>query len=290
MQRGLDLLNPDETTEEEKADFRADYLREDGRVHRGFDFLLANEPGPAILKRYQLAVRMQGFREGLGHPGGFRHPRTIVPLTIAYIGYYATLGFDEGIRYSVRPLQNAGFSRHQVIEAVAIPFLRVGPRGIEAIAAALEGFEWKEVEQGIEWDGGWGVDPEAFSSGIDFSTTEVLPAELEKIQQWYLRNLGELPPYVRYLARHHPPLLKAYRNRFEHLVVTLPKQLVPTSLLLLNLLLGERESVREYLLLCRAFGVSRRDMWTVLHGSFTYGLEKATMAYEVAADVLDSWS
>jgi hypothetical protein len=49
---------------------------------------------------------------------------------------------------------------------------------------------------------GWAPDLGAFSSGIDFSTRDVLDGEMELLEDWYLRTIGEIPAYVGFLRQH----------------------------------------------------------------------------------------
>src|SRR5262249_61698128 len=102
--------------------------------------------------------------------------------------------------------------------------------------------------------------------------------------------IGEVPAYVRLLARYRPRLLKMYRLRLEHAVVTLPKQLVATSLLLLSALLGEKHAIRENARLCRAFGVAEGDALAAVHLATPFGSEMWSVVEEAAGDVFEHWT
>lgn len=282
IDRGMDLLSPDVTTEAETAAFKAETVKVDGRSHVGFDFLLDNDPGPAALKRYRLMVRSAVDRSVIERMPG------VEPL--GFIGHYALLGYLRGINYMTVRMLNAGLSKPQVIQGLAIPFLVSGPRGIESIAEALAGMEWNETGRSAEWAPGWEPDPEAFRSGIDFGKPELAPGEIDSILDWYRSTLGEVPAYAAYLARHNPKLLKAYRIRFENLIVTLPKQLVPTSLLLFYVLHGDADGIRENVLLCRAWGVSLESTLASVALSSPNGISGLGLVEKAAGDVLERWS
>src|SRR3546814_12457171 len=78
---------------------------------------------------------------------------------------------------------------------------------------------------------GWAPDIQAFRSGLDFSTVDLTADEKAKLYDWYLRTIGEIPPYVRFMAEHRPRLLKTHRARIENMLYVLPKQMWPTHML-----------------------------------------------------------
>ena len=289
IDRGLDLLNLDVTTDDERTAFKAAYAQADGRSHPGFDFLLDNEPGAGALKRYRRTVYTSVATSAERRARRIRGPHGSIEA-IAFIGYYAIIGYVSGIRYMVVRLLNNGFNRSEVLEAIAIAFLQAGPPGIERIAEAVQNLELAPRGPRPDWASiGWGVDQAAFQSGIDASTLEVLPGELDRIEAWYARTIGEEPPWVQFLRSNNPRLLKAYRVRFEHLAPSLPKQLVPASLLMLNVLLGEKDSIREHLLLCRAWRVEKSDAVGAVTMAHVLGVGKFSLVQEVASDVLADW-
>jgi hypothetical protein len=287
---GLNIMDLEHTSDEERAAFSESYRQHDGRPHPGFDFLLASERGAPALKRYRR--QLYAFARAEASP----FPRSELPGVlgategIGFMSYYAVTGYLAGIRYMAMRLLRAGFSRDEIIEAVCIGYLRTGPSGVERIAEALEGLDWTARGPRVDWTTiGWAADPDAFRSGIDESDLEVLPGEIQRIEAWYRHTIGEIPPYVRHLARYQPLLLKMHRLRIEHLVVTLPKQLVATSLLLLSTLLGEKHSIREYALLCRAFGVAEGDALAAVHLAGPFGSEMWSVVEEAAGDVFERW-
>jgi hypothetical protein len=275
--RGLDLLRVGATTQQEKADFQKFYATNLGRSHLGLDFWL--DAGPDVLKRYRAfaTADVPGAVEGAFT--GF-----------AFLEYYALLGYTEGVRYLVRLWQQQRLNRDQVLEGLAIGFIHMGPRGMETVAAALEHYEWLKPEAPAGFPEGWAADPGAFRSGMDFSTPDVRPGELEALRSWYERTLGEVPRYVTYLGRYRPRALKAFRARYENCLQLLPKQVMPYTLLHYNVMRGSADGIRENVLLARGFGmtseVTRRAIYSALLNA---GVETVSLVDRVAGDVFEQW-
>src|SRR5262249_48908506 len=142
------------------------------------------------------------------------------------------------------------------------------------------------------WPAHWNVDAAAFSSGIDFSSIDLLPNELELIEGWYEETCGEVPRWVGFLAEHRPQLLKVYRNRFEHSVrEAMPKQMFPFLQLHFNTLRGFQEGIREAVLMGRGFGMTRDDLLDAILWAWVYGGPAAiSIVEEAAGDVLSEMS
>jgi hypothetical protein len=288
---GLNLFDLERTTDEERAAFSESYRKHDGRPHPGFDFLLATERGAPAIKRYRRQLYAFALSQASALPRSEPSGFLSAIEGIGFMSYYAVTGYLAGIRYMVSRLQHVGFTKGEIVEAVCIGYPRTGPTGVERIAEALEGLDWTPRGQRVDWATlGWSVDPEAFRSGIDESVLEVLPGEINRIEAWYRQTIGEVPPYVRHLARYQPLILKMYRLRLEHLVVSLPKQLVATSLLLFSALLGEKYVIRENALLCRAFGVTLGDTLATVHLTGPFGAETWSVVEEAAGDIFEQWS
>src|SRR5271170_5996458 len=247
MNRGLDLSVFETTTDAESDQFRSFYADKLGTAHRGLNFWLDVER-PDVLKRYR------AYADD-GTPGGLETVRKVGGFS--FFVSYAMSGYATGIRYLVHMHQSMGFSKAQILEGLAVAFLYNGPRGSETVAEALDGYEWIEPAEPAVFFDGWAPDPGAFKSGMDFSTREVLDGEMELLEDWYLRTIGEIPPYVELLADLRPALLKAYRNRYENLLHELPTEFIPASLLHYDVIRGFGEGIRENVLLLRALGVNR---------------------------------
>jgi len=277
--RGLDFGNLDTITPEEIQSFRESYRTEDGNPQSGFDYLI--DHNPAALKTYRY------FATAIQPP--YRDPRFSASV-FGWLGYYAYLDFDEGVRYSVVPAVRAGYTRAQVEEGMALAFMVGGTRALVTIGRALKEFRWPETAEGaVPWPADWGPDREAFASGLDYSTQDVLPGEVEKVTGWYERTIGWVPSWVRYYAKHNQAALKGWRYRFENALVTLPKQILPLSFIAAGALFEQRELLRENVLLARAFGTALDDALQSIDTTAVYGTERVGFAYQAAGDVLDNW-
>jgi hypothetical protein len=156
-------------------------------------------------------------------------------------------------------MQVAGLTRSQVYESLGICFLVGGPRGMETIALAVRDYEWIEPSRPATFPDGWAHRPEFLSSGLDFSTREASAGDVEKMRDWYLRTLGEVPPYVELLLDLRPSLLKAYRDRYENLL--------------------------------RALGVSRQQVVNIAgSASLNGGMAGFSLMARAAGDVLRNWN
>ena len=278
--RGLDLTDLDHVRPEEAAAFQSHYIQLHGRPHAGFEFFLENNP--SAMKRYRLFAAYTAIP--------FDQWLTLTATNFANIAWYAQLGFAEGIRYIVYIQQTSGGSaKAQVCEGLAISLYHAGAQGSEVIANALRDYEWLEPAEPADLSA-WEASRGLLASGLDFSDHGLSPEELERLDAWYLRAVGEVPGYVRFLARHRPEALKAYRNRYEHLVSALPVQLVPLASIKFNMYACNAELIRENVLLARYLGVSKDDTLATAISGLLYGqMEAAAMLERVAGDIFDDW-
>jgi len=277
LNRGLDLSVFETTTDSESEGFRAFYAEKLGTPHRGLNFWL-DVDRPDILKRYR------AFADD-GTPGGLETVRKVGGFS--FLVSYAMSGYAIGIRYLVRMWQTLGFSKAQVLEGLAVAFLYNGPRGSETVAEALDGYEWIEPAEPAVFFDGWAPDPGALRTGMDFSTREVLDGEMDLLEDWYLRTIGEIPPYVGFLRQHRPRLLKSWRNRYENILFELPKQVMPYSQLHFNVMRGWADGIRESVLLARAFGMTKEQVYEPLFSPMiNTGPEVYSIVSQAAGDVL----
>src|SRR3546814_4804215 len=80
------------------------------------------------------------------------------------------------------------------------------------------------------------------------------------------------------MAEHRPKLLKTHRARIENMLYVLPKQVWPTALLYYHVMARTAEGIRENVLLCKAWGVTKSDTLDVIGNALVYGqMEAATM-------------
>lgn len=276
------LYNPDVTTQEEIDTYRKFYVATKGYSLPAFEFWLQLRPD--VLKRY----RANFVRETTSAE---EKPRPLAHV-IAMLHQYAVVGFEDGILYEIRLSRSEGATRGEVMDTLAFAFINGGPLGMSAVAkSSLEYMkEWKEEPstRADRWPAAWSFDARAFASGMDFSSPEPTKRDMEALQGWYQTRLGEVPRYVRFLAKHRPGFLKAYRNRFENaLRGGLPKEMVPYLLLNLNVTRGFKDGIREAVLLGRALKMTRPQLADAICWAYYGGMDGISIAEEAAGDLLD---
>ena len=280
MVRGVDLGRTGELTAEEVRATQDFYRKTLGTTLAGLDFW--NENGPDQLRRYRRFVEVST-------PGRYEGGQRRVD-GFGFLPYYANHGFAFGVQYLLRTRNRLGLTKAQCMEGVAMAFLVCGPMGMDTIARALADFEWITPDAPATYPDGWAADPDAFKAGLDYSKDELTPAELRTLEDWYRRTLGEVPPYVRFLGRDRPAVLKAMRNRWEGCFIVLPKQFMPVSMLHYAVTTGSKEGIRENVLLAKAWGVSKELtlnlICSALINGWTHG---AGLVEDAAGDVLARW-
>ncbi len=276
VHRGLDLSEPTSITEEEIAAFKAHYASQFGHSLDGLNWWI--DQSPEVLKRYRLycslTLRVEPAQTGNG------------TLT-----FYALMGHVTGVRYILHSWKTRGVSNAQALEMLAIAFVHAGPRGMETVAEAAKGIEFDTTPaEPCKFPEGWAPDIDAFRSGIDYSTVDLTAEEKASLYDWYLRTIGEIPPYVRFMAEHRPRLLKTHRSRIENMLYVLPKQFWPTTMLYYHVMSRTAEGIRENVLLCKAWGVTKSDALDTIGNALVYGqMEAATMVQNEAGDIFDGW-
>lgn len=277
VHRGLDLSNPTETTPEEVAAFKQHYATQFGHSLDGLDWWF--DHNPEVLKRYRLysslSLRVVPAMTGNGT-----------------LGYYALMGYVTGVRYVLHSWRARGINRAQANELIALAFVHAGPRGMQTIAEASRDIEFPGVaENPATFPEGWAADLPAFASGMDYGAPEMSAADKSALWDWYMRTIGEIPPYVRFMAEHRPMLLKAHRARIENMLYVLPKQFWPTTMLYYHVMSRVAEGIRENVLLCKAWEVSKADTLDTISNALVYGqMEAASMIQREAGDVFDGWT
>jgi len=206
-----------------------------------------------------------------------------------FMHYYAITGFTRGV---IVEIQFGRHSKAEVADALAIALMHSFGVGLFTVAAEVQDYLriYPGPAEPISWPDGWTPDPEFFRAGLDFSTPELLPGELERIESWYTRVTGEVPRFVRFLGEVSPNVLKAYRNRFENTVRALPKQALPWLQVHYHALVANEEGLRDNILLARGFGMTQRQvvdalLWAMLYG----GVEVISLVDRVAGDLIRRW-
>lgn len=215
---------------------------------------------------------------------------------LMYVHTYFVLGMGKGALYETVTMRNLGATRAEVLEALAWGAYHGGPRGINAFAEVGDEYlrAWDEppgTATRLGWPEGWVPDVDRFRSGIDLSSDELLPGELDLIRSWYQSTYGEVPAHVEYLGATTPAALKTHRARYETTVRgALPAQMIPLLALHLHALTMTPKPLRRALQLAHAVGVSRREAVTALLWAAVYGGDAVLeTAFDAAGDVITGW-
>jgi hypothetical protein len=211
--------------------------------------------------------------------------------SFASYAFFALTGYSAGVRSLTQMDQLRGLTKAQILEGLGIAFIHGGPRGMETIADALRDYEWIAPERSAQFPVGWGVDPEAFRSGLDYSTWTLSAEEVLALEAWYERWLGEVPRYVPFLAKYLPVKLKTHRYRYENLIRVLPKQVLPMTLLSYNVVRRCAEGIRENTLLAKGFGVTKADVLGQINQALiNAGPDAIDVADRAVGNVLEAWA
>jgi hypothetical protein len=279
----LDLSTPDSVTDEERRVFQEFYRHHKGRTLAGHDFWMEHDPG--ALKRYRrYAIEMNA-------PSSRAFPQVAV---LCWLHFYAVIGFEEGIEYQIRNAQvRGGAARATILSTLETAFLHSGPLGARYVASASTDILHNYDEPPpIPWPAGWVVEPAAFVAGLDYSRTGLTAAELTALRRWHIATCGEVPPYVDFLGRHRPEVLKAYRMRFEHAAGgALPKQMFALLLLQGQVTRGTAPGVREAARMARGLGVNRQLALDAVSRAMIYtGPASVSVVAEATGDLFDDWA
>jgi hypothetical protein len=284
---GLDLDDPDAMTDAERTAFMDAFALTHGQDVPYGPMFFADEGRPGVVKRYRGLVRHLINADPSGD-------RSFYPIVVGEMVWYCRGGYTEGVRYTILQGQvhgdGTGLTRLQTLEWLSLAFWWIGARGMREIQKALVDYEWIVPERAIQMPPEWKADPAAFASGMDFSKPELSDEERNNLERWYLKYQSEIPEYARYLLRYRPAALKAWRNRFEHTLRTLPKQWVPFAMIHVNVQRGYAPGIREGIQLARGFGMTRDQVyWACGQGAILAGIEMLSLVNQAAGDVLDRW-
>ena len=276
---GLNYADMDTTTDAEIAAFREFFVRSKGYSLPAHEFLL--EFRPDVLKRYRHWSHTITSAEQQATP---------LPHVLANVHHYAVTGYDDGILYEIRLAQFHGATRGEILDLLAVAALHGHPRGTQSVSDSSAEYlrTYCDSPRDGRWPVGWTFEPDAFDSGVDFSASEASKDDIEKILDWYRTMIGEVPGSVRMMARHRPNMLKAYRNRYEHVIRdSLPKQMLPYALLHWCTMQGFRDGIRENVLLGQRLGMTRDQLTDAIFWAIYSGPEALSIAQDAVGEILD---
>jgi len=218
--------------------------------------------------------------------------RSAVPA-LACLHQYAIKGFADGVRYETRLAWSRGARRSDILDVLSIAFLHSGHVGMypaTTVAPLLREYAGPPPA-GTPFPRNWAFERGAFSSGMDFSRPRASEADLDALDDWYARTIGEVPRHVQFLRRNRPELLKAHRNRYEHAISeSLPKQMLPYLLLHYDIYRGFAGGIRENLLLARACGLTRGQVLDAICSSVLHaGAAGLNLVDSAGGDILAAW-
>jgi hypothetical protein len=193
-------------------------------------------------------------------------------------------------------MSGPGYSIDAILETLAVSFYLAPTWGtVETAQAVRDGLaEYRQPEPGAPspFPEDWKVAPEELKAGLDYSTPELTKADLDALTNWYTRVCGEVPASIQLYTEYRPNLLKADRNRWEHLVRKgLPNQMFAYLLLHYEVWRGNVAGTRDALLLARGLGMSKQHaVDAIWYGGSFFGAT-ATIAAVAAPvkEILDSW-
>jgi hypothetical protein len=256
---GLELLNTDEVTPAELAEFRRHYDATKGSQNKSYEYWF--EFRPDVVKRHKARTRQWYLGEGAA----------VQALT--QLHQYVIEAFHDGIDYETRLAQTYGASKTDILDTISVAFIHSAHPGM--YAASEYGEYLRTYEEGPRDDAfpaNWTSDYSVFQSGMDFSSLTATPDDLASVRDWYLRMTGEIPASVEFMIRHRPDLLKAYRNRYEHAIRdSLPAQMLPYMMLHYNTYRGNAEGIRENVLLGRALGLTKTQVLNAISAAVLHG-------------------
>jgi hypothetical protein len=295
MDHGLDLSQPDTLTETEWSDFKRLHGTAAGYPdgHPLYRFWV--EAGrPDVVKTQRTILQTAEPAIGLGDPRA-RGKKGGLPSPLAKLFVYILTNFYTGVEYQVRLTAQRGYSRAEVLDVFALAALHSAASGVTDLHARrglMEQFaNWPNAESTARLPDGWDRELDTLKAGLDFSEPELSAAEHDALTGWYLEYLGEVPPWVAFLAEHNPRLLKQLRARWENAVKALPRQFVPFALLIWHLIQQDDAGIRENLLLARGFGMSKDQVVaTAGVAALTYGGPTCLSVLDrVGGEILRNW-
>jgi hypothetical protein len=231
----------------------------------------------ATLQRYRRHTAMIGV--GGAELGG---------IMLAWIHTYVALPYPAGILYEMLTARKLGHSKSEVLATLSAAFMFGGTYGANAAADTTERYLWEWTDNGpstVVWPPGWRPDPTVFDCQLDMTNDDLSPSELRRLEGWYERIYREVPQHVRFMAKHSPRLLKAYRHRWTNAFGNvLPPQAAPMFELHTAALKGDSTGLRMGARLANGLGLTQAQVVSITAWGSVYG---GHVAMEKIAGILD---
>lgn len=240
------------------------------------------------------------------NPGAFKRYRALIPTlagevphAVFFVHTYAVTANADSCMYELITARQAGFSKRQMLDVLGYAFLSGGPQSINAVSRVAGPWfdSWDDAEPsgGVSFPSEWRVDPQAFRSGLDPTTTPLSQADAEAIRRWHRQVLGETPPFVDLWLRLRGESYKANRARFEQATSSqvLPKQLFPLLTLHLAAYQGRPDTVLFALAQARwVGGIRRSHLVEVIDTAFVEGNEwkMASVLTDDVIEMIEEWT
>jgi len=215
----------------------------------------------------------------------------ITASSFANLHTYINVGWEIGIENCTRGLQIRGVTKAQLMECIMHAQMSGGMKGLELVYRSIGIIlgDYVERPEPPVWPEGWAPDMAPFYCGLDSTTKDLTAQDKRNLEEWYERTIGWVPPRVAFMAKHEPRSLKATRARWEGCFRgALPKQMMPYLMLRHNTVIGNRDGLREAVLLAKAWGMSHDYiMNTIVQGAYYFtGMERLDMVADAVGDVL----
>jgi len=214
-----------------------------------------------------------------------RHTATIrLPISAAVLMWthtYCVLGSAKGVLYEVIAARELGASPDDIIQVIRCAGWVAGPYALNAAGESVLPYlrAWRVAgvaPSRLEWPDDWKADPDAFRTGIDHAADDLLPGEFEKIENWYDRVHGSLPPELRLAAETNPRAFKMSRVRFERIAdAGIPAQLFPLLMLHTAVMQDRPTEALRAARLAAHLGVDLNTLAQVVHWAAALGGEPA---------------
>jgi hypothetical protein len=193
-------------------------------------------------------------------------PEAVFMMSVGQLHLYIYMDWEVGITNEFKVMQGQGITKAQLMEIVMSAQIYGGVRALEAVYRAtwpfIRDFQDRPVATS-PFPADWDYDISHFKSGLDQTTLELTADDRHKLEDWYVKNGGEVPKWVTFMATYRPEFLKAYRLRWEGIFRgALPRQVMPFVMVYQAVYNGDADGLREAVLLGKAWGLTRE--WLVL--------------------------